>query len=551
MSTVEARFQLVGSFNVQREDGEDITPRGAKARGLLALLVTTKDRKRSRRWLEGCLWSDRGEKQASGSLRQTLVEIRTAFGQQRDLVGADRFDVWLQPERIQVDFDHPVSFEEAGRDLLEGIEIRDEAFEDWLRDLRQQWRSRPSVVDQTPVSAERAAGTWPPSAPGYAKLRIACEAIGQASDGSRLVSRVVSQQIGQNIEERLSAWRIDGAHRLSAIRGDDTLKVRCEVVRSGSDWALVVDVVHLASGRILYSGLRTVSGDMAAAFSDELVTNFGHEAAAASVTRLPRMLSPDRPESIAASLNADALEKMRTFKTDDLQEAHKLLGMAFDAQEDGLHQAWRGFIRMAQVVDRLDGNQSEYLEETDQELRHALECTTDNSLTLALAGLTRLLLFDDIEDAEGLTNRALALNPRSVFARQTRAMAKAFCGDVQTAYELSKSCQDAIGNDSLRHLWDLYHCLICISLGHHKEAFSAGERASILCPEFLAPRRQLVALGLHCGMPARARKHADVLKETEPGFSLDRYLLDEDYPVITLRRAKLLGFSSDAFQPEP
>ena len=73
-------IRLVGVFEVRDDQGRDCTPRGSKARAILAMLCQTPDRLRARRWLEGRLWSDRGADLASGSLRQALMEIRKALG---------------------------------------------------------------------------------------------------------------------------------------------------------------------------------------------------------------------------------------------------------------------------------------------------------------------------------------------------------------------------------------------------------------------------------------------------------------------------------------
>src|SRR5258708_13877155 len=76
----ELRIALIGAFRVLAPDGEDLTPRGRKARALLAILALTPTRRRSRAALQDKLWSDRGPEQGADSLRQTLTEIRWALG---------------------------------------------------------------------------------------------------------------------------------------------------------------------------------------------------------------------------------------------------------------------------------------------------------------------------------------------------------------------------------------------------------------------------------------------------------------------------------------
>lgn len=134
------RIHLVGTFRIEGSGGRDLTPRGAKARGLIGLLATAAERRRTRRWIEAKLWSDRDAPQASGSLRQTLTEIRRALGEAGAHLGADRDSVWLDREGTWVDLTDGAAEAgaalRAGRELLEGLAVRDREFEDWLRNER-------------------------------------------------------------------------------------------------------------------------------------------------------------------------------------------------------------------------------------------------------------------------------------------------------------------------------------------------------------------------------------------------------------------------------
>ncbi len=133
-------IRLIGGFQVLDASGRDCTPRGAKSRALLAMLCQTPDRRRARRWLESKLWSDRGPEQASGSLRQALMELRKSLGDAAAGVLADRDGVSL--DNVQTDIetapeDAALALR-AGRDFLEGIDIVDPAFLEWLRGERQR-----------------------------------------------------------------------------------------------------------------------------------------------------------------------------------------------------------------------------------------------------------------------------------------------------------------------------------------------------------------------------------------------------------------------------
>lgn len=139
------RMFLLGPFSLLDEEGQEVAPRGRKACAILAMLATGPQARRSRKWLQDRLWSDRDEAQGAASLRQALYEIRQALGEQRDLLYADAYVVGLDTSRFLTDVDQATASQGfAGEPLefLEGIDIRDDEFEEWLRDQRAYWRDR-------------------------------------------------------------------------------------------------------------------------------------------------------------------------------------------------------------------------------------------------------------------------------------------------------------------------------------------------------------------------------------------------------------------------
>jgi len=77
------------------------------------------------------LWSNRGDDQARGSLRQALSGVRRDLGGElaKTLRVSDD-SVLLDPNKVIVES------RSSGEELLEGLHINDPAFEEWLRDER-------------------------------------------------------------------------------------------------------------------------------------------------------------------------------------------------------------------------------------------------------------------------------------------------------------------------------------------------------------------------------------------------------------------------------
>jgi len=151
--------RLFGGFEVQLPDGRLADLPGQKDRGLLAVLALQPGAVHTRDKLAGLLWSERGESQARDSLKHALTRIRQCFGPSiPSPVVADRRSISVDPSAVTVDvavFEQlvrngtPEAIEQASAlyrgDFLEGLNIRDPAFEDWL--LVERRRLRQLVED--------------------------------------------------------------------------------------------------------------------------------------------------------------------------------------------------------------------------------------------------------------------------------------------------------------------------------------------------------------------------------------------------------------------
>jgi DNA-binding SARP family transcriptional activator len=160
-------MSLFGSFHLEGPNGENLTPRGQKARALLALVALAKRGQRSRIWLCSKLWSDRPAEQAYASLRQALAEIRKALGvYSESILGADKFDVSLDLSKVSVDaVELRLALTEKGlqhaevpqEDFLEGLNVGDEEFEEWLTIERSRWADVRDELEYSQTAAQPAA----------------------------------------------------------------------------------------------------------------------------------------------------------------------------------------------------------------------------------------------------------------------------------------------------------------------------------------------------------------------------------------------------------
>jgi TolB-like protein/class 3 adenylate cyclase/Flp pilus assembly protein TadD len=144
---------LLGGFDARRPDGVPLPIAGKKNQALLAYLALCRGQPQTREKIVGLLWSDRDDEHARNSLRQALVAMRRDLdgGSSALVIAGDRLA--LDPAAIDVDalsVEHLVSSRRADDlrsavrlyrgDLLDGLAIADQAFEEWLAGERTRLR---------------------------------------------------------------------------------------------------------------------------------------------------------------------------------------------------------------------------------------------------------------------------------------------------------------------------------------------------------------------------------------------------------------------------
>ena len=147
MTPRNSKFKLclLGPFNLENPDGHRISIPSRKGAALIAMLAVSKNGERARSWLQTQLWSSRGSKEANGSLRRELSELRKLLNDPAyTLLICERDRVRLDLSIVSVDVfetDEEVCKSPFGQpgQFLEGLDVPDEEiFEDWLREQRNR-----------------------------------------------------------------------------------------------------------------------------------------------------------------------------------------------------------------------------------------------------------------------------------------------------------------------------------------------------------------------------------------------------------------------------
>lgn len=167
-----ARLRCWGDFALgDPVTGEDLKPRGRKARALIAYLALHPGKPVSRERLTGLLWGDRGEEQARASLRQSIAELRHLTNNGRAVLTVERDHLSLDPHALATDLDELRTaaangeFErlaellpEPDERLFANLDGLDAGFDDWLAIERTRQQGELAALIADASAAAMAAG---------------------------------------------------------------------------------------------------------------------------------------------------------------------------------------------------------------------------------------------------------------------------------------------------------------------------------------------------------------------------------------------------------
>lgn len=526
-------IRLFGTFSVTGPNGEDLTPRGTKVQGLIALLATEPSFKRSRLWLQDKLWSSRDTQQASGSLRQALAELRRALAPYDAVLLSDRSTVALDQSRVAVLAAEDTPPEE--REFLQGLDLRDPEFEDWLRLMRSYHRERQSV----PLRSQEKV-TPAPQRPPFAERRVG-QVIVIPADGAegslKMLEMLFADLVTDTVRElsdfeilRLLPERPASGALLLTIQAFAKVERTC--LRVTVESALRYE--GFWSDHIMFDALPLPpAGDidcLALCHRAVMALLSAHLTEQARIGR-----DPDY-----SVVTTTALRKVFSIRRQGLLEAGEALSSIGHGRDRGLHYAIQAQLAVISFVERLSDDIRLLHEQSDESVRRALETEPGNSVVLASAANARLFINRSPEAAFALARNAVQANATNPLAWWSLSSALLYSGDSAAAYSAAVTSQHLASRTSLRFWCDFQRSLTAAVTGRYHEAIQYGESAAALAPTFRPPLRYLTALYARVGNPAAAERTVRRLVALEPDFTPKRLIADPSYPASMVRKAQLI-----------
>ncbi|MEO1362261.1 MAG: hypothetical protein AAFU86_00615 [Pseudomonadota bacterium] len=513
-------IQLFGPLRVSASDGANMTPRSTKARGMIALLASSATHTRSRTWLQSKLWSDRGREQAAASLRQVLTETRKTLGAHAYCLRTDRVDVSL----VNVAVEPPPKSDEDV-EFLEGIDIRDEEFEDWLR----VERSRHAGTNALPAAKQKTETSGSSRKPQVLLINET-----HAKDGmEHFFSQHFSDSVARSVAELLS---VDVSADFKQPMNGTHLVLRTTATLSAGLAGLRVSMEGGRPGELLWSGSELVQSKGTPPIDHENVLRLVNNAAEGIIDAMYGAHRDTTNGMDAHALARRAVTLLFSMERSQHVQADGLLEMAFQMEPRGVFLAWRAMLRIVMLVEAHDGVDGAPEDEALDFAARAFEIEPLNSVVLAAIANTALILEGDIVKGQEFAERAVRVNPANPFALDALSIAALYHGDVQAAHNLQKCAKHISGNTQFSHWFDMGCSMTATIQGDFESGLVSAQRAAAVAPSFRPPLRYLIALYIRAGDFERAQEAMEKLKSIEPEFSPERLWDDADYPVRDLRR---------------
>lgn len=525
--------RLFGPMQIRASDGQDLTPSTQKARAILAMILVA-DGVRSRNWLIDHLWSTKPRELALASLRQSLKEIRKCLGPlAAEVLKIDNFVVAIDCSKVIIeDSDRDIA---SHNDFLEGIDIGDPEFEDWLTLERSRFggfaQPKPRHVEE------------PREAASSSKfgLRIDPPIVsGLDPEEDELAANLLDEIVVGLVEEgfhdfhdrrkRTAIPLITGGWRYP-------LCLRCSLSRVGDRARIVLALVDLAEEQTIW--IRRFDAHVFAIRSGR-----ESEVAAGIAQCIDKIWQEKEAAARRLRLGEDGADVMRAAIQDifelsasDLARAEHDLRRLITTRHGALASAWLAFLMTFRVGQRFVPHDGLLHDQARELITRAMEREPGNAVVLALAGHVHSFLFGNYVSAVDLFERAVRINPNRALVWDLYSVLHAYIGQPKEGLQCALFGRHLGAHSIHRYYFDT-SCLITASmLGEHRLAIDYGEAVLEVRPAFNSVLRFLTASYAHSGDVGKtetARRH---LLDIEPSFSIET-LREARYPGLDTTSGK-------------
>ncbi|WP_323772204.1 hypothetical protein [Antarctobacter sp.] len=369
-------------------------------------------------------------------------------------------------------------------------------------------------------------------------MRISTQARPDTDPSGEFVRRTLEAQILQSLQELMSVEICDPDTQADRALPED-IELEVENLIAGNSSTLRVMWKRKLGQHRLWSNTRSLEVDCGPVFQGAGFQKLAFDSVEALRSQARKIWARPDPQCAADFLCLQAAERVFRMTPGSMLEADRLLARAYEIAPRGLYAAWRGFLRMMQVVEMHPVDFQQTADEATDFARHAMEDEAQNSYVCALAASVLLILEDSPHCSAQIAQDAVAINPANPLAWDALSTAAIYNGQPDKAHSYATRAQ-RIGGAGVTKPWlDMACCLTSVVTHNYPLAKEYARSSHILCPDFRPPLRYLLALAAHEGDQREGERFYDKLRVQEPNFCFERLVKDRDYPMAAFRKSGL------------
>ncbi len=526
MSSFHLSIQIYGPLIIRWSDGRDLRLPSAKQRAMLALLVTSPGHARTRSWLQAQLWSDLDDHQGRANLRQNLFQLRRALG--------DRFAEVIRSEGdilALVDGAFELTGSAQIGEFLEGIDIAEEGFEDWLRDMRAG-TALPKV--NAPVPKPEA-----PAPPVHLRPKLAVlpflefpatETGGALGDAvAQELIRVLARSQLIDVVAHLSSRSfrppaLDLGAICERLDADYLITGRCR--RTGETLVLDLDFQETASSSLIWSErFKLTLGNFLAGDSERVQEIAQRIVGSLLSTSVELGVTQPLPSVSSHALLMSAIALMNHMAESNFTRALQQLDtVAERAPCHSLPRAWKAQWYILRIFQGLSDDPRRDRQRADDEAGAALDLNPECAFSLAIDGNVKATLDRDFDAAERSFDASLRLNPSSPLACQLKCVLFTFCGQGPEAVALAERAQSLSPCDPRGPFFDALSAGAYVVDRQYEKAVAFAQRSLRANPRHVSAHRIKIVGLVRLGRMQEAADAAKELLRRDPKMTVAGYL---------------------------
>lgn len=509
---------LSGRFRITSVDGENLTPKSLKAQACIALLATSPNLERSRAWLCDRLWSDRAPDQARGSLRQVLTTIRHALGDNEKAMQANRTSVRLDPTMVSVVRDDREEF-------LEGMDIADEEWNDWLRDKRAELN-----YPGQPVPTEILTPGRPIQTPR--KIEVVLTGSNSSKDDEVFIGGSLIEMLSRNLSETSGIEASLGNPSRDALR----LRLMSRTFDDGA--AIAASLSEMPAHRYIWATQIETESKFPKIMADKKVYGLLFKALDAIGLAYMEKAGAEANDGNVIGPTLAAAHQILSYDLDKIETACDTLHKICQCEAFPPAFGWLLFAIRANFYENAL-NPKYCLEEIEEICERALQCGYSNAFVVSAVSAVYMRLLNRFDEGTSLAHRAFKLAPSNPFAIDALASAFYMGEMIEKGYLLSRAAAILSSETSFSSFFAMSQCVGATLYGRLDEAKNLAVSASAVSPQLRSAWRFRLALAANSGELSEAELCKRMLERYERNFDVGRMVHDPDYPVQSIRASTI------------